>query len=250
MLERIAQGAAIQHGDNRRVVILFSSMFAVRRDTFNFIDYFAALPYTKLFLRDDSEVLCYHGGIAGLTSGVEETADYIRAFIDQTRPERTTFFGISSGGYAAKMFGHLVGADDIHAINTVSFLDYENARRVGGERWQGAFDPPNEYYNSLGQAPRHLDLRPLMQENGAKVGVTRIHYALHDEVDVVQAEHVGDLPNVLLFGYEQGTHSFLSVRLCRDGALARDLDASLDELRMPPAPAPSVSQPMMATPSE
>lgn len=230
MFERICKGAAVEYGDKDRLVVLFSSMTAPQRDSFDLIDYPKNLPYTKLYLRDDTVSLGYHAGVDGLTESIEETCEFLRVFIDRLKPERTTFFGISIGGYAAKLHGYLVGADDIHVVNTVTFIDHENRDRLGGERWPGAFDPVYEYYASRGEAPRHLDLRPIMRENVGGVTVTRVHYAADDDTDKIQLGHIQDLPTVQPVAHARGGHRFLAYILCRDDVPARDFATPLDEL--------------------
>lgn len=64
----------------------------------------------------DKYLNLYHNGIFGLTKTVEETAAYLAKDIEQGGYKKVIFLGMSSGGYAAILFGSLVGATDVLAF--------------------------------------------------------------------------------------------------------------------------------------
>jgi len=81
-------------------------------DFFNFLQKFFSTSsryfYTDKFSR------CYHKGIQDKTTNIDETIGYLK---NEIRPyKRVIFMGISSGGYAAILFGSLLGVSDVLAF--------------------------------------------------------------------------------------------------------------------------------------
>lgn len=62
----------------------------------------------------DPDVNLYHNGIRGLTKSVDETADYLRKEVQGYR--NVLFLGASGGGYAAILFGSLLGVQSVVAF--------------------------------------------------------------------------------------------------------------------------------------
>ena len=232
MLNRICDGAAVSYGDPDRLVVLFSSVLAVPRDHFDYADITRDLPYTKLFLRDHQPLLTYHTGIRGLSGSIHETAEFLRYFIDRLGPGRVTFMGISSGGYAANLLGHWVGADDVHLQSTVSFTDPAVRDAVGGgERIPGSFDSMAAFMQEHGLDPALMDLRRIIADHDGPAPLVRLYYPSGDAIDVLQAGRIADFPHVQAIAHPSRSHSFLGAALARAGILYDDLAASVQDLR-------------------
>ena len=77
----------------------------------------------------------YHRGIEGLSGDIDETVGVLRATIDALEPTRVVTVGTSAGGYAALLFGELLGMDETHAFGPQVFLDGPTRRRLGEHRW-------------------------------------------------------------------------------------------------------------------
>lgn len=230
-LHTISDAAAVQYGDPERLVVMFSSMPAYKRGTYDYLDYSKELPYTILFLRDKEAKYGYHAGLDGLTDSVESTTEFLKYFIKKLGPKRVTFFGTSIGGFAATLFGYLVGVDDVHVVSSVSFIDPKIRDELGGgERFEGAFDPVRMMYMERGQQPQYQDCRAIIEANPDAVKVMRMHYTTKDEVDVIQAKHLEGLPNVQLIPSAIGQHRYLGAILLRQGTITRDLETSVEDL--------------------
>jgi len=106
----------------------------------------------------------YHRGVPGLGGHVDEVATSLRGLVRSIRPGRVMTIGQSMGGYAALLFGMLLGAERIVAFGPLSHLDPEEAIRQGDLRFlrimqELAADPPRSGYYDLAQLGERLDYR-------------------------------------------------------------------------------------------
>jgi hypothetical protein len=67
-----------------------------------------------ILLLVDFNCRCYHQGLKGITTNVDETAKYIQDIICSYT--KVIFVGVSAGGYAAILFGSLLNVNDVIAI--------------------------------------------------------------------------------------------------------------------------------------
>jgi predicted esterase YcpF (UPF0227 family) len=67
-----------------------------------------------ILLLVDYNCRCYHEGLKGITSNIDETAKYIQNIISGY--QKVVFVGVSAGGYAAILFGSLLKVNDVIAI--------------------------------------------------------------------------------------------------------------------------------------
>lgn len=80
----------------------------------------------KFFIRDVNNNW-YHRGIEGVGATVDEVAAFLRGRIEALKPRKIVTIGNSMGGYAAILFGALLGADQIIAFCPRAFLDTRRA---------------------------------------------------------------------------------------------------------------------------
>ena len=90
MFRKISDCAAVDYGTSDRLMVLFSSKPAMRRDSFDYVSFVKGMPHTKLFLRDGESDFLYHKGIQGLTESMSETVDFLRIFIKRMRNLRAS----------------------------------------------------------------------------------------------------------------------------------------------------------------
>lgn len=237
MFRKISDCSAIDYGTSDRLMILFSSKPAMRRDAFDYITFAQDMPHTKLYLRDGDSDFLYHKGIQGLTDSVAETVDFLRLFIKRMKPARTTFMGMSGGAYAAGLFSHLVGADpttrvdDIHLQSAVTYAIPEVRDRLGGgERFAGLFENLQAFTTERGEDLATLDLRAVITANPNSVGVTRLYYAEGNQIDSTHAQNLIGLPRVQVVAHQSHSHMMLGSTLMREGTLYRDVDTPVETL--------------------
>lgn len=237
MLQRICDCAALDYGTSDRMMILFSSKPAMRRDVFDYTTFVQDMPHTKLFLRDSQSDYLYHKGILGLTASIDETVEFLKVLIKRMKPKRVTFMGVSGGGYGAALHAHLVGrdpecrVDDVHVQSSISFLDPAVRDRLGGgERFTGLFQNLADYVASRGEQHRYADLAKVIADSPGAVRLMRMYYAQGDMIDVLQAQHLANLPHVQAVAHPSQSHIMLGMLVMREGTLYRDIDLSVEEL--------------------
>ncbi len=237
MIEHISDCAAIDYGTSDRLMILFSSKPAMRKNVFDYVTLVQDMPCTKLFLRDAQSDYLYHTGIKGLTSSIDETVEFLKVVIKRIKPERVTFMGLSGGAYAAILHAHLIGqdpefrVDDVHVQSAVSFVDSDLRDRLGGgERFAGLFDRVAELVASRGEEHRYIDLAKILSATPGAVRLLRMYYAQGDAIDVLHTQHLAGFAHVQSVAHPSFSHIMLGMTLMRDGQLFRDMQMSVEEL--------------------
>jgi hypothetical protein len=152
----------------------------------------------------------YHRGVPGLGSHVDEVAATLRSLVAAIRPSSLTTVGQSAGGYAAILFGMLLGAGRIVAFGPLSHLDPDEATRYGDLRFLPVMkalraDPPRSCYDDLPALADALDYRgPLHLVFGTHPG--------HDgegagNLDALHAYRLARRPNVALHPHPGSEHA-------------------------------------------
>ena len=233
----ISEAAAVDYGSTDRLLVLFSSKPAMRVDQYDYKDFFQDIPHTKLYLRDKQSDYFYHTGIAGLSSSIEETVDFLKVFIKRMKPSRTTFMGTSSGGYAAMLHAHLVGADpatrvdDVHVQSAITFIDPQMRERViGNERTRVVFQNLADYLASQNIEHRYSDLAPIIKANPDSVRVMRMYHASGNRIDYLQVQNLAGLKNVQIVAHPSTSHIMLGMVMIREGIMSRDISMSVEDL--------------------
>lgn len=75
--------------------------------------------YDKLYFRDE-KVKWYNHGITGLTSNVDETLKFLSSKIGNYK--HAIFIGASMGGYAALLYGSILGVDTVVAFRPQTYI--------------------------------------------------------------------------------------------------------------------------------
>jgi len=129
----------------------------------------------KILVRDSGNSW-YHRAIAGLGEHPDDTVETLRALVAEIRPSKVVTIGQSMGGYAAVMFGLLLGVEQVVAFGPLSFLDVKQALLYHERRWIAVMralaqqPPPSGYY----------DLAALGRERG---GQTQLHIVFGTKPD-------------------------------------------------------------------
>ena len=179
-------------------------------------------PVGKLFIRDHEQAY-YHRGVRGLGEDVAEVEAGIGAVVERAAPRRVVMMGGSGGGYAALLFGRLLGVDEVHAFAPTTFLTAELRERCGDDRFQGRWEAlmASGRYQS-----RYGDLRELFRRTPDRGTRFVIHYCSAYDVDVFHAEWLAAETGVELRAHEEGDHRLLK-RLRETGQLEELLRDSL-----------------------
>jgi pimeloyl-ACP methyl ester carboxylesterase len=156
----------------------------------------------KLFLRDLDRAW-FLKGLRGVTAGVEETVAFLRAEVVATGARRVVFTGYSLGGFAALLYGALLGVDEVQAISPQTFVAFWRRLRSGDHRWRR-----HVWKLHFGKTRRFQDLKPILQQAGQTK--FHVHFARDSRLDPRHAEHVRGLPGVTLHEYPEGGHRLVT----------------------------------------
>lgn len=170
----------------------------------------AAAPTKRLFLRD-RYLAWYHRGIHGLTGEVEGTAAAIDKIVEDTEATKVVMLGSSGGGYAALLFGCLLGVTEVHAFAPMTFISPDLRARYGERRRAKQLAT---LLDSGRYRPEYGDLSPLFRRAPSPGTRFVIHYCRSHELDSVHAGRLASHPGVELRRYEEGGHRI--VRHLRD----------------------------------
>lgn len=163
----------------------------------------------KIFVRDFSQCW-YHEGLPGISNDIDSTVAHIDHLIKQINPKRTFFVGNSMGGYAAILFGSLLGNIDVIAFAPQTFICPILRLKHGDSRWQ---EQVNETYSKSILKRREFDLRPLLLCSNQSLKVS-IFVSTEDRLDYIHAARVKDIAGVRVYEYESGGHGV--VKMLRD----------------------------------
>ena len=192
-----------ERGSDNSVLIIAFSGGAQKLDVpvHEFFETTKTLGYDRILLWD-KHYMFYHYGVDRQRRDWPSLLRYLKEEIARLQPKKVLCVGTSSGGYAALIAGHYLGADFVHAFGpqTKIALDREAVRhaRHPTHRWRLSISR-----RALKEA---LDLVPLLRDFN---GRTRyfVHYGTGHEIDTGFAERIAGLPSVTTLGYPSNAHA-------------------------------------------
>lgn len=103
------------------LIISFASMGQLinnHKVQFEFVNYLTNNYNNKadFYFFMDPEKVHYHRGIPGITSSIQETVEYLNNIIHKGNYKKVIYMGVSSGGYAAILFGSLCHVNTVIAF--------------------------------------------------------------------------------------------------------------------------------------
>jgi pimeloyl-ACP methyl ester carboxylesterase len=212
--------------DSRTLLIAFGGMRGeLGIPPFEFFKATGEFPIKRLFVRDLSQAW-YHRGIPGGGSTIPEMADSLQALIAQHEVERLVVAGTSAGGYAALVFGSLLGADRAICFAPQTVLELPALAAMNDHRWDRQVE---ELLANGGLDPRWTDLRDALP--GARCTDTRyeLHYDPSFAPDRAHCEHLAGLDGVELRPRAGGGHN-IARDMREAGELERLLRSALETL--------------------
>jgi pimeloyl-ACP methyl ester carboxylesterase len=205
--------------DSRTLLIAFGGLNRlIGIPPFEFLSLTGELPVKRMFVRDQREAW-YHRGIPQHGRSIEEIADSLGRLISEHRVERLVVAGNSAGGYAALLFGTLLGAETVLSFAPQTTLDLDTLAQIGDHRW-------DEHLRPLKLEPRWVDLGAALPD--ARRAETRYQVYFDDSlpIDRLHAERLLGLDGLRLYRFGRGAHYL--VRSLRDsGALGRIVRGAL-----------------------
>lgn len=209
--------------DSRTLLIAFGGMRGrIGMPPFEFLSLTGTIPVKRLFVRDLRQAW-YHRGMPGHGTTLLDVADALKELLAAHEVERLVIAGNSSGGYAALVFGTLLGADTVLCFSPQTILDLDVLASMEDHRWD---EPLLELTAAGALDPQWVDLRAALPE--ARQRNTRYHVYFDESlaVDRLHAERLGAIEGLRLFRFGRGGH-YLIRRLRDAGALERLLRSAL-----------------------
>jgi acetyl esterase/lipase len=214
-------------GDSRTLLIAFGGMRGrIGMPPFEFLSLTGTIPVKRLFVRDLRQAW-YHRGMPGHGTKLIDVAEALKELLARHEVERLVVAGNSSGGYAALVFGTLLGADTVLCFAPQTILDLDVLAAMDDHRWD---EPLIELTAAQALDPGWVDLRSALP--AARHANTRYNIYFDESLDVdrLHAERLGQVEGLRLYRFGGGGH-YLIRRLRDAGALEQLLRSALDAPR-------------------
>lgn len=190
---------------------------------FEFFKSTGAIPVKRLFVRDLRQAW-YHRGIPGYGDTLTQAADALRRLIDEHEVQRLVVAGNSAGGYAALVFGGLLGAHTALSFAPQTVLLADELDAIGDHRWDETLQ---ELLVDDALDARFSDLRLALRDLAASTRY-EVYFDESHPIDRGHAERLDGVAGVTLHRLPGGGHGVAS-DMRRDGSLERVLRTALLE---------------------
>jgi acetyl esterase/lipase len=175
----------------------------------------------RLYVRDLHQSW-YHRGMPGHGDDLMDVAAALQKIVAQRRVQRLVVVGNSAGGYAALVFGTLLGADLVLAFSPQTILNLEALAQMDDHRWDDKIQALEE---SSAFDPDWIDLSRALP--AARRSDTEYRVFFDDtHKDRAHAERLAGIDGMRLFRFGRGEHEL--VRQLREvGALSRMIEHAI-----------------------
>jgi pimeloyl-ACP methyl ester carboxylesterase len=191
-------------GSSDRLIIAFNARVSKR---FGFYKILAERPETKLFVRDTSNQW-YNAGCGELGADVTSITEALKRLIEPLGPREIVTLGSSMGGYAAILFGALLGAKRAITFAPQTWIDP-----------MFALSPPAATVRQVADLTATVEATPATAVD-IIVGPDSL-------VDLYQAVRLAHLPSVTIYEVAGHAHGILS-GMQQDGTLGECLSELID----------------------
>lgn len=215
--------------DSRTLLLAFGGLVGqIGIPPFEFFSLTAQMPIKRLFVRDLHQAW-YQRGIPGHGSSLAQTAESLQRLLARHEIDRLVVAGCSAGGYAALVFGTLLGASEVLCFAPQTVLDLDILAAMGDHRWDRRLGE----HTAAGVVDRRFtDLRRSLRKLRCADTGYRIYFDDSAHTDRLHAERLADLDGVRLHRFGRGSHNI--ARSLRDaGALEHVLHRALISPREP-----------------
>jgi hypothetical protein len=209
--------------DSRTLMIAFGGRpGGLGMPPFEFFKITGRIQTKRMFVRDLRQAW-YHEGVAGAGETITEMAESFAHVIGQHEFDRLVVTGISAGGYAALLFGTLLGADVVIAFSPQTVIDPDVMAQMDDHRYD---DPLVDLAARSRLDERWTDLREALPSVRSADTIYELHFDPSSRPDRLHAERLAELAGVRLYRHEGAGHNIPRV-LRESGELERVLLAAL-----------------------
>jgi hypothetical protein len=167
---------------------------------FEFFNLLQDVPVKRVFLRD-LDRSWYQQGVRGVAATVDGTASWLRSIVRESGATRVVTLGTSAGGFAALLFGALLGASEAHAFSPQTTVTRRHRLRYRDTRWHHDIVAMRR---ATHDRPTYLDVRPVLAAAPASTTRYHVYYGTKERGDVPHATRLEGLPGVTLHAYPRG----------------------------------------------
>ena len=199
------------HGTETLIITFGSSGRLENGETrYGFAGYLTDHQLSNLRVKDHYQIW-YLNGIRGLSTNVKTTVVALDKKIKNINPKYTIAAGVSFGGYAALLFGRLLGVDRVVAIGPQTYLRLGVKSFVHHKLYKLKWCDKEEFV--------YHDLLNLEIPQGTRVDIV---YGKDDVVDRFHSGRMAALGQVTLHPVD-GDHYSVAINLRDDGKLEKYL---------------------------
>ena len=120
------KGISIDLNNHENLIVSFGGIaHGLGIPVYEFYKTIRWLKFDKVFIRDLNQAW-YHKGVEESINNIDKLHQFLLELLNEREYKRTCFIGNSMGGYAALLFGNLVGADYVLAFSPQTFIDSRN----------------------------------------------------------------------------------------------------------------------------
>ena len=201
----------VQRGEDPSIAVIAFKGFggALNLSRFEFLAITGLLSYSRILLRDDTRT-CYLAGLPPFADDVDGIAALLQERLRELAPQKTIVIGPSGGSHAAMLFGHLIGADYVHAFSPYANLDPDWSTQFGDPSDKLRFADAIERLRDVPDASRkYYDLRNVLRDWNGKTAYN-IHVCAQSAPDVYRASLIDGLPGVSVHRHGCGSHRIVT----------------------------------------
>jgi hypothetical protein len=192
---------ALDRGRGLTIVAFGGLTTEGEKPRFEFFRFLSDFDVDRVFLRDHEQAW-YQLGVRDVGDDADAVAAYLRDLLG-TRASQAVFTGGSAGGYAAMLFGSMLGVAEVHAFAPQSFVSPWLRRLHRDHRWAKQVRRMHE----LGRTRRtYYDVRPSLRgaARTARVAPVPIHVHIgHLPLDRTHAHRLRRVRGVEIHEYDQ-----------------------------------------------
>ena len=164
----------------------------------------------KVFVRDLNR-LWYHGGLPGFSDDVDQTLEGFRRLMEQQGVKKLITVGVSMGGYAAILYGTLLGAEQIYTFSPNTRIYSNLVLRLWG--WKTGTTEHVKHIIKIKEEVKEeyketLNLRHWLNKRQEYPEIS-VYYPSKNRTDSLHAINLRKMPNITLHPLDTKSHSII-----------------------------------------